>query len=262
MFLFGVINCSDDSLNKDSIVDSPASALARADSLVVDGADGFDVGGAGSTDIGVAVDADTEWARVQPVLAALAPLDRPISIDTWKPEVARRALGSGATVLNASDGMSSRAMWEVAAEAGCDVVLPFLNGPTPLEISHVDGDPLDAMEEYFDERIRYARKFGLRDRLLLDPGTGFGPKGWPWEERYHYQKHVYSGLHRLRRFDLPLYVPLPWRETPQHFELLDVALAQRPEYARVHYPTVVRAHEAALVEEGSEGAGRQSRPVE
>jgi dihydropteroate synthase len=246
VFIFGVINCSSDSLNRDSVVEGAEAGGRRAANLLAEGADGFDIGGAGSTDIGIDVEADTEWARIKPVLAEVAGLDRPVSIDTWKPAVARAALGVGASVLNASDGMSSKAMWEIAAEFDCQIVLPFLNGPTPLQVAHVVGDPLDVMEDYFDERIRYARTFGLADRLLLDPGTGFGPHGWDWSERYIYQKHVYSGLGRLRRWGLPLYIPLPWRETEQHFELLDLVLAQRPEFARAHYPATVREHERKL----------------
>lgn len=243
VFIFGVINCSSDSLNQDSVVDGAETASTRAASLLADGADGFDLGGAGSTEVGIDVDVDTEWSRIDPVLQAVGSFAKPISIDTWKPEVASSALQAGATVLNASDGMAARAMWELAAEFDCQIVLPFLNGPTPLRVSHVQGDPLDVMEDYFDERIRYARSFGLADRLLLDPGTGFGPHGWEWSERYLYQKHVYGGLDRLRRWGLPLYIPLPWRETAQHFELLDLVLAQRPEFARAHYPATVRAHE-------------------
>lgn len=246
MFLFGVINCSDDSLNKDSVVHGADEGLKRAHAFLADGADGFDLGGAGSTDIGVATDVDTEWSRIAPVLEAVRSLDRPTSVDTWKPEVARRALAAGADVLNASDGMSQRAMWELAAETGCQVVLPFLNGPTPLEVSHVQGDPLDVMDDYFDERIRYAQAFGVQSRLLLDPGTGFGPKGWTWDERYLYQRHVYGGLSRLRRFGLPLYIPLPWKDTPQHNELLELVVRQAPEYARVHYPSTVRACESKV----------------
>jgi dihydropteroate synthase len=78
------------------------------------------------------------------------------------------------------------------------------------------------------------------------PGTGFAPSNWPWEERFVYQKHVYSNLGELRRWDLPLYIALPWKETAQHDELLDIVLQQRPEYGRVHYPAKVRAREAAL----------------
>ena len=55
-----------------------------------------------------------------------------------------------------------------------------------------------------------------------------------------YQKLVYRGLDRLRRFDLPLYVALPWKDTPQHEELLEIVVRQEPEYGRAHRPGHVR----------------------
>ncbi len=61
-----------------------------------------------------------------------------------------------------------------------------------------------------------------------------------------YQKHVYSNLDELRRFELPLYIALPWKETVQHDELLEIVIRQRPEYGRAHYPAKVRATEARL----------------
>jgi dihydropteroate synthase len=169
-----------------------------------------------------------------------------VSIDTFRPEIMRRAMELGVNVLNAADGMSEDGSWAIAAEFGAMVVLPFLNGPTPHELTHVEGDPLDAMVAYFEDRLRLADRYGLRDRCLLDPGTGFGPHGWAWEDRYRYQKHVYSGLDRLRVFDLPLYIPLPWKDTEQHAELLDIVIAKRPEYARAHEPDRVRAAERVV----------------
>jgi dihydropteroate synthase len=114
-------------------------------------------------------------------------------------------------------------------------------------MSMVSGDPVDAINEFFDERLRMADRVGLRHRCILDPGTGFAPPAWPWEERYLYQKEVYSRLAELRRFDLPLYVALPWRRTEQHDELLELVVRQQPEYARVHHPDRVRAVEAAVL---------------
>ena len=52
----------------------------------------------------------------------------------------------------------------------------------------------------------------LRERCILDPGTGFAPPAWPWEQRYDYQKDVYPSLDELRRFGLPLYIALPWKD--------------------------------------------------
>jgi dihydropteroate synthase len=102
------------------------------------------------------------------------------------------------------------------------------------------------MTEFFEERLRVADRFGLRSACILDPGTGFAPSNWPWEERFVYQKHVYSNLHELRRFELPLYIALPWKDTAQHDELLDIVLRQQPDFGRVHYPEKVRRVEKEL----------------
>ena len=131
-------------------------------------------------------------------------------------------------------------MWELAADAGCPVVLPFLSGPDPLHLSIVaDDDPVAVILEFFDAALRTADRYGVRDNLVLDPGTGFAPHDWPWEERFPYQKAVYSQLDRLRVYDLPLYIALPWKDTPQHAELLDIVIGADPEYGRAHFPAKV-----------------------
>jgi dihydropteroate synthase len=102
------------------------------------------------------------------------------------------------------------------------------------------------MIAFFDEQLRIADRYGLRDLCVLDPGTGFAPSNWPWEERFVYQKRVYSNLGELRRFGLPLYIALPWKETAQHDELLEIVLRQRPEFGRAHYPEKIRRVERGL----------------
>ncbi|MCB0969066.1 MAG: dihydropteroate synthase, partial [Ilumatobacter sp.] len=113
MFLYGVVNASPDSLNEDSIVTDADTAVARATALLADGADGIDLGGQGSTDHATVVPWEAEWERLAPIVPAIASLGVELSVDTWRPEVARRALDAGATVINAADGMQSDAMWEV-----------------------------------------------------------------------------------------------------------------------------------------------------
>jgi dihydropteroate synthase len=244
--LFGVVNASPDSLNAESIVDGVDQALARARQLLADGADGIDLGGQGSTDAATVVDWQIEWARLEAIVPALAALEVALSVDTWRPEVARRALTAGATVLNAADGMQSDAMWTVAAEFDVPVVVPFLSGPNPREMAHVRTDPVATIVEFFDARLAGADRFGMRHRCILDPGTGFAPSNWPWQERYEYQKIVYSNLDQLRRYDLPLYIALPWKDTPQHWELMEIALRGRPEFGRAHFPDQVRALERRI----------------
>ena len=100
------------------------------------------------------------------------------------------------------------------------------------------------MLDFFESRLADADRFGLRSRCIVDPGTGFAPPNWPWDQRFEYQKVVYSSLDRLRVFDLPIYIALPWKETAQHDELLDIVVQQRPEYGRAHYPAKIRRVQA------------------
>jgi dihydropteroate synthase len=251
MELFGVINASPDSLHTESIVHDVHSALARAQWLFDNGADHLDLGGQGSTDIAAVVPWEQEWARLEAIVPALAALDGDLSIDTWKPEVARRALTAGATILNAADGLQDDQMLAVAAEFGCPIVLPFLNGPDPRHLHHVVGDPVEALVEWFQHSLLRAAKFGIRDRCILDPGTGFAPPSWEWADRYRFQKIVYSRLDELRRFGLPIYIALPWRDTPQHAELLEIVVRQKVDYGRCHYPDRVRTMEREVESEGA-----------
>jgi dihydropteroate synthase len=243
VIIFGVVNASPDSLATESVALTPQDAFRRSVGLLADGADAIDLGGQGSTDLAEVVDWTVEWARIEPVISVLTELDVDISIDSWRPEVVSRSLQAGATVINAADGMQSDAMWQVASDFDVPIVVPFLSGPNPREMDRVRVDPIELMIEFFQARLEMADCYGLRSRCIIDPGTGFAPSNWPWEERFVYQKHVYSNLDELRRFGLPIYIALPWKETPQHDELLDIVVQQRPEYGRAHYPAKVRRFE-------------------
>ncbi len=246
MFIYGVVNASPDSLAGDSIATTPDAAVARATQLLADGADAIDLGGQGSTDNATVVDWRDEWARVEHIIPVLAEMGVDISIDSWRPEVVQRALDAGATVINAADGMQTHEMWQVAADYDVPIVLPFLSGPNPREMDLVRRDPISVMVEFFEQRLADADRYGLRHRCIIDPGTGFAPSNWPWEERFVYQKQVYSNLDALRRWGLPIYIALPWKETAQHDELLDIVVQQRPEFGRAHYPAKIRAVQQRL----------------
>lgn len=259
MQLFGVVNASPDSLNEDSIVDGSGSAARRAESLLADGADAFDLGGQGSTFKATQRPEEDEWASLAAVLPTLVATGRPVSVDTWRPSLMRRALEEGATWINAAEGLQDDAMLEVAADFGCPVVAPFLSGPDPLNLEVVRGrDPMATVLEFFEYTIGRARTFGVADNLVLDPGTGFAPHDWPWEERFVYQKLIYGQLTRLRVFGLPLYIALPWKETDRHAELLDIVVRQQPEYGRAHYPARIRAAEVAAAATADRRAGEAS----
>ncbi len=242
MKLFGVINASPDSLHEDSIVRSPADAARRAEWLLDNGAWGFDLGGQGSTYVAGETTLDEEWERLKDIIPVLLSYDVPMSVDTWRPETAKRALDAGVSWLNAADGLQQDAMMALVAEYRCPTVLPFLSGPDPLRMEQVtDHDPTQVLLNFFDDILERADAFGVRDLMVLDPGTGFAPHDWPWEERYVYQKRVYGDMDRMRTYGLPLYIALPWKETEQHDELLEIVIDGNPEYGRCHYPDRILA---------------------
>ena len=131
-------------------------------------------------------------------------------------------------------------------------------------MERVDHDPVAKMIEFFDARLADADRFGMRSRCILDPGTGFAPPNWPWEERYLYQREVYTNLDALRRYGLPLYIALPWKRTTQHDELLEIVVAQQPEFGRAHHPGRVTrlssANSASVIAALSHRAARRRAP--
>ncbi len=228
------------------MVGTPDEARAYGQKLLDAGADHLDLGGQASHGDAAMVTPAEEWEILGGPLRAIAELGVKISVDTWQVETARLAFDAGASVLNAADALQDPAMLKFAAERECDVVLPFMLGPDPRHLKHVEGDPVEVMISWFEERLRDMDAYGIRERCYLDPGTGFGPAHWDWDTRAEYQRKIYSGLDRLRVFNLPIYVPVPWKQTPDRMELLDLALSKDPEFARAHYPTQVRERHQAV----------------
>jgi dihydropteroate synthase len=251
MQIFGVVNASPDSLADFTVATTPDAAVEIAKRHLADGADFIDMGAQASHGDAALVTPDAEWAILEGPLRAVVELGVPVSVDTWQVETARRAFDAGATVLNAADALQAPGMVELAAERECMVVLPFMLGPDPRHLKHVEGDPVGVMIDWFGEQLDRVTPYGIRDRILLDPGTGFAPAHWDWNERREYQKAIYTDLDRLRIYGLPLYVPVPWKQTPDRIELLDIVLAHDPEYARAHLPAQVIKHHAAAMARSS-----------
>ena len=201
MKLHGVINASGDSLADFSIALDVESAVKRAKELIDDGCVGIDLGAAGSTQFANRVEIEEEWDRLDGKIQAIAELGVELSVDTWKPEIMARSLEAGANFMNASDGMQNPEMVEIAVSSGVPVVLPFLSGDDPKSLEFVTGDPIKQIVNWFESSLDKLEKTGLkREQLILDPGTGFGPANWEWEDRYRYQDRVYINIVDLNNF--------------------------------------------------------------
>ncbi|HEX2172075.1 MAG TPA: dihydropteroate synthase [Dehalococcoidia bacterium] len=169
-YIMGVLNVTPDSFSGDGIYLDPAAALDQAERMVAEGADLIDLGGESTRPGAKPVDLEEELRRVIPVIDRLAPrLTVPISIDTSKSEVARRAIAAGATIVNDVWGLRADPQMPAAAAAAAGVVI--MHNQSGTEYADLLGDILRVLRQSID----LATAAGIpRDRLIVDPGIGFG----------------------------------------------------------------------------------------
>jgi dihydropteroate synthase len=146
--------------------------------MVEHGADIIDVGGESSRPGSDPVPAAVECDRVLPVIESLRrESEVPISIDTCKAAVARRALDAGADIVNDITALrNDEGIADLVARTGAGLVLMHMRGtPKTMQDDTAYGDVVTEVREFLLERARFAEERGLgRDRIILDPGIGFG----------------------------------------------------------------------------------------
>src|SRR6202789_1550443 len=169
--LMGILNVTPDSFSDGGRHSDLAAAVARARAMVADGAAIVDVGGESTRPGHVPVPEDEELRRVVRAVEALADLDAPISIDTSKGAVARKAARLGACVINDVWGLQrDPGMANVVAETGSAVVIMHNRDEKDPAL-----DILDDVERFFERSLNLAAGAGVPfSRILLDPGVGFG----------------------------------------------------------------------------------------
>ena len=176
--IMGVVNVTPDSFSDGGRYLDAGDALAQGLALVREGAAIIDIGGESTRPGSDPVPAHEESRRVLPVVEALAErVGVPISVDTMKADVARRALDAGAALINDVSALrADPAMVEVVAELRAPVCLMHMQGApkTMQEDPHYD-DVVDDVLRFLEERMAFALARGVaEDQLLLDPGIGFG----------------------------------------------------------------------------------------
>ncbi len=176
--VMGVINVTPDSFSDGGQFFEKERAIEQALQLAGDGADLIDIGGESTRPYSKGISADEEMSRVIPVVEALKKeLRIPISIDTLKAQVAKEALHCGASMVNDISALrSDPEMASVVAEAGVPVILMHMKG-TPADMqAHPTYDDVTAEILFFlREAMNRAVSKGIpRERIILDPGIGFG----------------------------------------------------------------------------------------
>jgi dihydropteroate synthase len=172
--VMAIVNVTPDSFSDGGLHLRTEDAAAGATRMAGEGADILDIGGESTRPGHRPISAEEEWARVGPVLEALARSDRPLpplSIDTTKPEIARRALEAGAAIVNDVWGFQREpAVAAIAAEHGAAAVLMHNR-------ESIDGtiDIVDDILRFLERSVGIARQAGLpEESIVLDPGIGFG----------------------------------------------------------------------------------------
>jgi dihydropteroate synthase len=173
--VMAILNRTPDSFYDRGATYGLGTALEAGERALAEGADWLDVGGVKGGP-GPAVTEAEELDRVVPLLEALrGRTDAVLSVDTYRPEVARRALAAGADVVNDPSGLRDPLIAEVAAEAGAGLVVMHTGGP-PRTRPHrpAYADVVAEVRAFLAARAALARRHGVAaDRLIVDPGHDF-----------------------------------------------------------------------------------------
>ena len=196
--VMGVVNVTPDSFSDGGVNFDADAAIASARRMVADGSALVDVGGESTRPGSAAVSLDEELRRVVPVLEAIAG-ELPVSIDTTKAEVARRALALGAELVNDVTALrGDPALAEVVAEGDAYLCLMHMRGePRTMQVDPAYDDVVSEVTAFLEERLGFAVAAGIREeRICLDPGIGFG-------------KSAQHNLELVRRLDVLLGLDRP-----------------------------------------------------
>jgi dihydropteroate synthase len=175
--VMGILNATPDSFFPGSRLDRVEDAVRRAATMIEDGAAILDVGGESSRPGADPVDPEEETRRVIPLVEAIRTRwDVPISVDTVKPAVARRALDAGADVINDITALADPGMVDAAVGAGAAMVLMHMRGtPRTMQRDTVYDDVVLEVRDRLVETAESARAAGISGgKIAVDPGLGFG----------------------------------------------------------------------------------------
>ena len=217
-YVMGIVNVTPDSFSGDGLGADREAAVAQGLRMVREGADFHDVGGESTRPGHVPIGAEDEISRTEAVVRRLAGQSGvPVSIDTYKVEVAAAAVAAGATVVNDVWGLSrSPALAELAAKHDCALVLMHNQDGTDYA-----GDIITEIKRFLKEAAARAIAAGVkRERVLIDPGIGFGKTA-------DHNWVVMQRLEELKELGLPILIGTSRKSFIG--KLLDLPVAERLE---------------------------------
>ena len=204
----GVVNVTPDSFSDGGRFLETSSAVVHGSELAHQGADILDIGGESTRPGAQPVPVAQELDRILPVLEGLRALDRPLSVDTYKPLVMRAALAAGASMVNDINALQSEGALEVVRASDCGVCLVHKQGDpqTMQQDPHYD-DVVGEVREFLAQRVAACQAAGVsRDRVVIDPGFGFG-------KRSVHNLELLRNLRSLASLEVPVLAGLSRKST-------------------------------------------------
>lgn len=175
--IMGILNLTPDSFYDGGKFNSIENALLHAEKMVAEGAKIIDIGAVSTRPGAHQVSADEEWDRMK----AIIPLMKSnfpktvLSIDTYRSEIAEKAVNAGAHMINdISGGTLDEKMFDIVAESNIPYVLMHIKGtPETMQNNPEYENVVEEVKEFFEERIAKLNALGVK-QIILDPGFGFG----------------------------------------------------------------------------------------
>ena len=178
--IMGILNVTPDSFYDGGRYTTPEAALNHALRMAEDGADIIDVGGESTRPGSERISVEEELSRVIPVIEKIRQRSNiPISIDTYKNEVARAAFSSGADIVNDISGLKfDNSLAEVAAEFNCTLIISHIKGsPNDMQNNVHYNNLMAEIKNSLKESISRAESSGIKpEKIIVDPGIGFGKR--------------------------------------------------------------------------------------
>lgn len=174
--VMGILNITPDSFSDAGQYEHLEFAISRAEQMIVDGVDIIDIGGESSRPGAPPLPLQDELARVMPVLYALRDCGKPLSVDTYKPEVMREAILAGADMINDINGFRAPGAIEAVQGSDCALCIMHMQSvPQTMQDQPQYEDVVREVIAFLRERIDTMTAAGIaRERLCVDPGFGFG----------------------------------------------------------------------------------------
>lgn len=174
--VMGILNVTPDSFSDGGHFQSLDLALSHAEQMIAEGVDIIDIGGESTRPGSQPLPLEEELRRVMPVIYALRDCGKPLSIDTYKPEVMREAIAAGADMINDINGFRTNTALSVVKESDCALcIMHMQKDPLTMQMQPKYESVTDEVISFLRERINAAELEGIaRERLCIDPGFGFG----------------------------------------------------------------------------------------